>query len=264
MYRDYLIAAEERRKSLYHDHHEDISKELHALYAYRLARIVFGIIAIFGLFVTGFDFAVNGAVTRLATIFFSSFAFAVGISFLTYIIAPLILDAELRRLYWSNCEPLMSLNRFDVMTPRAYVLARIRHLEGASFSLPLISLSLYFPLLVHGAIGWLFLDASLHSFGAWMLISSMIVGHAHLVLAFFSSFHVIKVQQELDDKTRIAGASRGFVALVWTVGASALPGILFLCIPPIIVALTGVLFIPSLYHWCAKRALKERLLIEKT
>lgn len=51
-------------------------------------------------------------------------------------------------------------------------------------------------------------------------------------------------------------------ALTWTSTVAALPGAILVFIPPIIVAATGLVFVPLSWHWASRTATIERRQIE--
>lgn len=155
------------------------------------------------------------------------------------------------------------LSRLERASPRELVVRRAHRLEMWSFALPAVSLTLLLPLTLHLVVGTTFLCMPLAQFNAWILISLLLVGHAHLTLIILSVMHVLRVRSELDRGAAVGGVSHGFWALLWTVTASTIPGALLLCVPPILVALTGLLFIPWMFHWISRRAESERLLLEE-
>lgn len=167
-----------------------------------------------------------------------------------------------RRMLTPGDNPFSDVARLDRGGPTEHVLRRTHSLEAASFMLPLIAFTLLTPLFVHLLIGAAILGVDLHNFNAWVLISLLLVGHAHLTLLILSVMHVLRVRSELDRGVPVQGAARGFWALLWTVAASSIPGAVLLCIPPMLVALTGLLFVPWMFHWSSRRAQQERGILE--
>jgi hypothetical protein len=51
------------------------------------------------------------------------------------------------------------------------------------------------------------------------------------------------------------------LALLWTVAISTVPGAMLLFVPPLLVAATGALFVPWVFHWAARRAYVERAIL---
>lgn len=168
---------------------------------------------------------------------------------------------RLRRAYTTSGDIFFDLGRLDAQRPQLFLVERVHRLERAALQLPVLIVSLLAPLTIHLLIALVFLGVRLADFGQWMMTTAVLVGHAHLILALFAIFHVVRVQRELDAGTRVSGGSRGLVALLWTVGASAVPGVVLLCIPPLLVAMTGLLFVPWMFHWVGHTALVERMVL---
>jgi hypothetical protein len=168
-----------------------------------------------------------------------------------------------RRALLATEDVFGDLSRLERASPCELIVRRAHRLEVWSFVLPAVSLTLLLPLTLHLAVGTTFLSMPLAQFNAWILISLLLVGHAHLTLIILSVVHVLRVRSELDRGATVGGVRHGFWALLWTVTASTIPGALLLCVPPILVALTGLLFIPWMFHWISRRAEGERLLLEE-
>lgn len=117
-------------------------------------------------------------------------------------------------------------------------------LEGRSLALPMTAVGLLAPLTIHfafyqlGSIGGGFDD--------WISLSLMIVGHAHLVLVGLLWALARKVRKLTISEIAVEQSRAGWRILGWTVLASAIPGIVFLLIPPVLTTVTGLLFIPVL------------------
>jgi hypothetical protein len=154
------------------------------------------------------------------------------------------------------------LARLDTGGPRAEVLRRTGRLELASLALPMAAVSLLAPLTIHLLVGTTLLNVRFDQFNAWILMSLVLVGHAHVTLLVFSVMHVVRVRRDLDRGEPTGGVVQGFWALLWTIAASAIPGAVMLFIPPLLVALTGLSFIPLLFVWVGRRACRERRIVE--
>jgi UPF0716 family protein affecting phage T7 exclusion len=86
-----------------------------------------------------------------------------------------------------------------------------------------------------------------------MGLSAVIVGHAHLVLAWLSWRFA---------KRLVAGDARpahreAFGALGWTVLAAAVPGAIMLLLPPLLTAVTGAFVIIPAFSWAHRTASRE-------
>jgi hypothetical protein len=136
-----------------------------------------------------------------------------------------------------------------------------RFLGVLSLVLPAVAISLLTPLTLH--LGFEALtnqgsaDVLFRRFDEWIVMSMIVVGHAHVALAALAGrfgFQVARMplEQLAVDETR------GFKALLWTILVSAVPGIVLFAIPPLLVAVTGVAFVPFLFIATRRIALAER------
>lgn len=126
---------------------------------------------------------------------------------------------------------------------------------GWSASIPLVGLSLMAPLGIHGAYLALKGDG-LRQISEWVAVSLMIVGHCHLVLAALGWRHGRQIMRV--PKLGQSGLGDGFKALGWTIVASLFPGVLLILVPPGLVALTGLAFVPWAWWWVTGRSYRER------
>ena len=142
-----------------------------------------------------------------------------------------------------------------VETTAARTEQRLYHVEVASIALPLVGLAFAAPLTLHAGVAALFGNTS--GFGAWMALSGMIVGHAHLALAlhgwfFARALHRTPANVPLQDGQGAAGAMI-LLGLCGTV-----PGVVLLAIPPLLVLVTGTLFVPLAYLAARRTMERER------
>jgi hypothetical protein len=117
-------------------------------------------------------------------------------------------------------------------------------MEEASTALPMIAVGLLAPLTLHFA--FCFFTGMRSSFDQWIRMSLVIVGHAHVVLAcqlqgLARKARGLSVEELTKQRGRVAWPIFG-----WTVIASGVPGIVLVLLPPVITAVTGVLFLPLL------------------
>lgn len=128
-------------------------------------------------------------------------------------------------------------------------------LERRSVALPLMALALLAPLTLHFVVATL-LGAS-GNFDTWIVMSLVLVGHAHLVLAWSAwRFAGALRQRSLDELYH--PCRDGVRALGATFAWSILPSGLLLFIPPLLVALTGALFVPASFGSMQRRVAAER------
>ncbi len=126
---------------------------------------------------------------------------------------------------------------------------------GWSAAMPLVGLSLMAPLGIHGAYLALKGDG-LRQVSEWIAVSLVIVGHCHLVLAALGWRHGRQLMRV--PKLGQSGLGDGFKALGWTIVASLFPGVLLILVPPGLVALTGLAFVPWAWWWVTGRSYHER------
>lgn len=259
VYKDSLFAANCRREDLLRSL-TPLPPELVALHSRRLARITGGTAGIAG-FVALVISVIAGSEFACLVLVGTWVAMAVAY-LLTRPIVRWRVHALARRMLQLGDDPLADVARLERGGPTELVLRTTHRLEAASFMMPLVAFTLLTPLFAHLLIGTTILGVSLHSFNIWVLISLLLVGHAHLTLLILSIMHVLRVRAELDRGVQVQGAARGFWALLWTVAASSIPGAVLLCIPPMLVALTGLLFVPWMFQWASRRAQQERAALE--
>lgn len=155
------------------------------------------------------------------------------------------------------------LARIDAQDPRAE-LHRVERLanrlELPSVALPAAGISFLFPLLSH----WLFLLVTgsareMGDFAQWIRISLVIVGHAHIALVVCGFLFAKKLRGlSLDALTDLKIHREWLKAWLITIGVSCLPGILLVLVPPILVAITGIAFIPAVWLLLHRAVRAER------
>jgi hypothetical protein len=141
--------------------------------------------------------------------------------------------------------------------------------ERRSAALPMAAMSLLTPLTLHGIV-WFALArptsvaSGMDDFGVWVALSAIIVGHAHLALLVCAVRWAYKLRSVETTELRI-GLGRGWgTALLVSAGVACLPGIALLAIPPILVLVTGLAFVPLMYHFIARTIARERVALEAT
>jgi hypothetical protein len=259
VYKDDVFAAQCRRDQIL-KRLEPLAGDLVRLYSLRQARVWAGAVGI------------GGFVALLAEIFtgvgLSSWILigSWGAMALAFAVVLLVSRRRIvrraRQLGAPSEDVFLDLSRLAAGSPVERAVRQTHRIEIWSFLLPAVALTLLLPLTLHLIVGSTLFAVSLIRFNAWILISLLLVGHAHITLIILAVMHVLRVRSELDNGVPVGGVSCGFWALLWTVTASTIPGALLLCIPPILVALTGLLFIPWMFHWISRRARAERQLLE--
>lgn len=133
----------------------------------------------------------------------------------------------------------------------------LERFEAGSLAWPLAAASLVAPLTLHLMVWLLGFGGKLADFGKWIALSALIVGHAHLVLALLSRRYVQRLRAE---PWGPSGGGWGST-LGWTIFASAIPGLVFFGLPPILVAVTGLFVIPTMFVWARRTLERERLAV---
>lgn len=138
--------------------------------------------------------------------------------------------------------------------------------ERASASLPLMALALLLPLSIHGllfAVATVMTGtaSAIGAFDGWICLCAVVVGHAHLALAWFGRDFAGRLASLRDEELVFEAERRARKAYWSTVGISALPGAVLLLLPPILTAITGVLFCGPLFRGIAFKIWQERQLL---
>jgi hypothetical protein len=133
-------------------------------------------------------------------------------------------------------------------------------LERSSVALPLMTLALLMPLTLH-ALVWALWGWDGGDFDVWILMSSVIVGHCHLVLAFLCWRFARNMRGWSTSMLADRRHREGWVAWAITAAVSFFPGIVLLAIPPALVSLTG-LFAPISFYVMTRRVVAERRILE--
>jgi len=120
---------------------------------------------------------------------------------------------------------------------------------AASLALPVAGLALTLPLTLHAAV----FASDTHGFDSWVAMSLVIVGHCHVALAVMGAWRMVRL-------TRGENAMPPWAIYGIVVGLAMVPGALFLMIPPLLVAFTGLAFVFIL--WAPSRIIaKERAVL---
>jgi hypothetical protein len=157
----------------------------------------------------------------------------------------------------------VDLVRLSRSGPLRSARAAIDRVESASAGLPLAALGLLLPLGAHFLI-WMLLGRgrSTAGFDLWIQMSALFVGLAHLVLAHLGLDFGRRLREQANGELRAFARSSGWRAFGLTALASLLPGAIAFLIPPIVVAITGIAFIPAMFVLMGSRVRAERLRAE--
>ena len=131
-------------------------------------------------------------------------------------------------------------------------------LEFWSFSLPMAALSLLMPLSLHALIS-LVQGFDPKEFGEWIAMSGIVVGFAHMSLVAMCGVLV----QKICASPMTFNKHLGWLAWGVSIGASCIPGILLMAIPPVVTAITGLLFVPWMFYLARIGVLHERAKLQE-
>lgn len=160
------------------------------------------------------------------------------------------------------------LARLDADEPLVAMRRAAERWERPAAAWPLAALSLVTPLTIHLLVEWVTNlgreESTLRDFGTWIALSVVLVGHSHLAV-LIGSVRWARSLGERPAELLTTGLSRSWgLTLLVAVGLACLPGIVLLGIPPILVALTGLLFIPAMFVMTARCIQRERFALEAT
>jgi hypothetical protein len=168
-------------------------------------------------------------------------------------------SARLR--YTASGDPARDLVRIEAA--RASLLRALEGGETVSVAMPMAALSLLVPLLSHFVVGTMISGDLLkvRDFDGWIFFSVLLVGHAHFVLVGMCVLAARRMRRTAKEELEARGPWDWLLALGVTVAAGAVPGIVLLLIPPLIVLVTGVAFIPAMFVVMRTKLRNERLAI---
>lgn len=277
-YRDPRYAASIRIQQIQErseDRPEGVPEELTHIHARRVARTAAGGVAIAGfvamviaVLVDVFWLRQSAAASVHPTLFLAG---AVTLSVVTYVVARAAAASRFERRVWASFDggqdELSRLARIEDDSVRRAAARLAGAGEKTSVALPMAGVSLLAPLSLHlvvwslcgGEVGsaW-WLDA----FDGWIGTSLLLVGVAHLTLACLCGRFADKVGASSLVALSRSTPMSGWAAFGWTVLASCLPGIVALAIPPLIVAATGIVFIPYMFRFMHGRVVDERTALD--
>jgi hypothetical protein len=246
---------------------------LHRLYVRRVGRVVAGAAALLGaiLFLGAALFSMLRSWKFLGTSahgYLTVWLFAVVTgAFVLYLCAQLLAG---RSLLWrllaslrTSSDLRATIERLSAQSPQTEVKQLTTRLEQLSIGLPLVALSLLAPLTIHFLVGLLISGGRIDArdFDSWIMTSAVLVGHCHLLLAYLSwrySRHLIK--SNIDGFLTLK--SDGWTTFGLVVASSLVPGAFLIGLPVVIVAITGILFIPYMFGWARETLARERTEIE--
>ncbi len=119
---------------------------------------------------------------------------------------------------------------------------RPRDLEFWGLWLPMAALSVLLPITLHMVV--MALEWNPEMAGRWMLISGVVVGHVHLLLIGLCAWFVSKLRRDPEAMS----PHFGWLVLSICVTASCVPGLVLFALPPMLTAVTGIVFIPAMFY----------------
>jgi hypothetical protein len=166
--------------------------------------------------------------------------------------------------------PSVDLARLETADPLREACDLAMSWERKSAALPLAAVSLFAPLCIHGFVWFVVstpssaFSSGMNDFGTWIALSAIIVGHAHLALLVCAVRWACKLRSVETGALRVGLGRAWGTALLVSGGIACLPGIALIAIPPILVLVTGLTFVPLMYHWTARTIQRERMALEAT
>jgi hypothetical protein len=165
--------------------------------------------------------------------------------------------------------PSVDLARLQTVDPLRAACDLARSWERRSAALPMAAASLLAPLSLHAFVWFPLahvqsLASGMDDFGTWIGVSILIVGHAHLALLVCAVRWAYKLRSVETAKLRVGLGRAWGTALLVSAGVACLPGIVLLAIPPLLVVVTGLAFVPLMYHRTALALDRERRALEAT
>ena len=157
----------------------------------------------------------------------------------------------------------IDLVRVERAQPRRIARELIDRHEARSASLPLVAAALLGPLAIHLLVWMMFgwsssRTAHLADFDTWIAMSAPIAGLSHVVLAALAWGFGSRLREKTIAQLRVAPSRDGWVALGFTAIAGLIPGALLILIPPILIVVTGLLFIPLSFFRMNRTIVGER------
>ncbi|MEM1030916.1 MAG: hypothetical protein AAGN82_11235 [Myxococcota bacterium] len=231
-----------------------------------LATLVAGVVGTIGLFV--FVEASHRGPERIGAFAWAdaaavAFLLALAMVVAAYAAARMLAARAFRRFILRagghRAIPAVELSVLERQSPVATMRAVVAQWERVSVTLPVVAVALLGPLTLHlpFVIDMADLDAFgpsfLEDFGTWVLLSSAIVGHAHLVFAIACYRQAVRLIDGAISPTRAA-----VVAVMWAVLAAAIPGIVLLALPPILTLVTGAVLGPVVFTRAQRTLDQER------
>ena len=144
--------------------------------------------------------------------------------------------------------------------PQEFVEQASTRLATWSLRLPLAGIALLAPLTIHALFTVFIGQMDLREFSSWMGISALVVGQAHLFLAWYAARDGKRMM--MADADLMPWKTASWKALWKTTIAACVPSVVFMAVPPILTVLTGAVFIPVMYYAAHRISAWERVRLE--
>ena len=242
----------------------------------RMARACGGCVALgvaVAAFVTGLASMASGyemektAHMWATALLLGAWAAGVGVTVLLRLVTYPVLAARLDAPFALSGNVAADLASLDARDPVQSSVAVAVRWERASVALPLAAVSMLAPLTIHCVV-WCGMSAStlswttLRDYGGWIAMSALLVSHAHLAVLVGAVRWAWSLRSRPTAELRSNLLRHWGLTLLVAVGAACLPGVVLLGIPPILVAVTGLLFVPAMFAVAARSVQQERLALE--
>ncbi|MEZ4310740.1 MAG: hypothetical protein R3F14_22075 [Polyangiaceae bacterium] len=173
---------------------------------------------------------------------------------------------EVRSGFTGEHDPMSRLALLENDSVRSAAAKAAAASERRSIASPMIAASLVLPLTIHMVAGMVLkgprsmmnLERVIRDFDWWIAATFILVGLAHGVLAVLCARFASRVADAPLASLAEKSPQSGWGALGWTVLASLVPGLVAIAIPPILVAVTGAMFVPHMFKYMHRRAVEER------
>lgn len=264
MYHDDQLAAQAQRDALTHAlQGSPAPEQLARVFGDRVARVCAGLVGLFGFAYLVLDVLTNDAAFS-GHILLGSWVLALAVLVPAQLLASRGFRAWLEHQLRPGDDPFADVERLADGRIWQTARAEVDRLEAAALALPLAAISLLAPLSLHLIYWALFCPgATITDFSRWVVISLVLVGHAHVTLVIASVAFVRRLTRAEHRGRHVHGGRSGVSALLVTGAVALLPGALLIFVPPLLVLLTGLAFVPLIFHWAARQARCERRVLEQ-
>lgn len=134
--------------------------------------------------------------------------------------------------------------------------------ETLGIALPLVGVAFAAPLTLHAAMTAITSTSiELAGFEKWMAWSAALVGHAHVALAAHA-FRFARQMHGMPGRQKPNALTPAITGVLLATAFALVPGVVVV-LPPLIVGVTGVLFVPAAYAIARNVFVSERRAIER-